>query len=170
MLRLRTLALLLFAVAFALPAAAQNAALMGTFTYNQAASDNVNTAIDAAVRPMNALLRPIARGRLRSTNQPYRRIVIASQGTQTSVTTDSRAAILTPSNGNSIRWRREDGETLNVSTSWQGDKLVQTFRADDGTRVNSYQMNPDGTMTMTVTITSGRLPRPLTYRLAFTKQ
>ena len=170
MTRLRPLALLLFAVAFALPATAQNAALMGTFTYNQAASDNVNTAIDAAVRPMNALLRPIARGRLRSTNQPYRRLVIASQGAQTSVTTDTRAAILTPSNGNAVRWRREDGETLNVSTSWQGDKLVQTFRADDGTRVNSYQMNADGSMTMTVTITSGRLPRPLTYRLAFAKQ
>lgn len=170
MTRLRTFALLLVALAFAIPAAAQNAALSGTFTLNQQASDNVNTAIDAAVRPMNALLRPIARGRLRSTNQPYRRVVIAAQGSQTSITTDSRAAILTPSNGNSIRWRREDGETLNVSTSWQGDRLVQTFRADDGTRVNTYKMNADGSMTMSVTITSGRLPRPLTYNLVYAKQ
>lgn len=170
MTRLRPLAFLALAPAFAAPALAQNAALAGTFTLNRQKSDNVNQAVDQAVNRVNAILRPIARGRLRSTNQPYQRVVVAQQGTQLSIITDRRAAILTPAAGTPVRWRREDGETLNVSTRWNGQSLVQTFAAEDGQRVNTYTMNPDGTMTIAVTVTSGRLPRPLTYRLVYDKQ
>ena len=167
----------LFAAALALvlvapaPGSAQgNASLEGTFTYNASASDNINAAIDAAVRDMNFALRPIARGRLRKTNAPYQRLQISHTAQQVTVTTDGRRPIVSPANGTPVDWTREDGEKLKVSTEWENGTLEQTFKAEDGQRVNAYSVSPDGrTMTMRVTITSPRLKKPLTYKLVYNR-
>ena len=76
-----------------------------------------------------------------------------------------------PSNGTPIDWTRPaDGEKLKLSMQWDGARLVETLKAEDGQRVNAYTLSPDGsTMTMNVTITSPRLPKPLTYKLAYRK-
>lgn len=160
------------ALAAALPVAAraQEASMRGTFTFNRAASDDVNAAIDAAVRRMNFVTRPIARGRLRRTNEPYQRVVIAYTPQQVTTTFDQRAAITSPGNGTAIKWTREDGEVLDLSTAWEDGRLRQTFRAEDGQRVNVYSVSADGnTLTINVTVTSPRLPAPLTYKLVFNR-
>jgi hypothetical protein len=164
-------ALLALALVAPAPGGAQGAAsLNGTFTYDAAASDNINAAIDAAVRDMNFALRPIARGRLRKTNQPYRRIQISHTPQQVSVVTDGRAAIVSPANGTPVDWTREDGEKLKVSTEWENGTLEQTFKAEDGQRVNAYTISPDGrTLTMNVTITSPRLKKALNYKMVYRK-
>ncbi|HYE57640.1 MAG TPA: hypothetical protein VD948_04005 [Rhodothermales bacterium] len=153
-------------------ASAQPTGLRGTFVLNRSASADVNAAVERAVAPLNVVVRQIARPRLRRTNQPYGRIVLDWSPTEVSITTDARAAIRTSPVGTAIRWRRpEDGEWLNVSTVWQGDRLQQTFAAEDGQRVNLYTLGPDGrTLTLDVTVTSPRLARPLTYRLVYAKQ
>lgn len=164
-------ALLALAVVAPAGSAAQGAAsLNGTFTYDAAASENINAAIDAAVRDMNFAMRPVARGRLRKTNQPYQRVQISHNPQQVSVVTDGRAAIVSPANGSPIDWTREDGEKLKVSTEWENGVLEQTFKAEDGQRVNAYSVSPDGrTMTMQVTVTSPRLKKPLTYKLVYNR-
>lgn len=166
-----TLALALLAAVLAPAAArAQESSMRGTWTYQAQGSDNVAAAINTAVARMNFVTRPIARGRLTRTNQPYRRIVIGYTPQQVTMTFDQRAAIVTPANGTPIKWRREDGEMLDVSTEWENGVLEQTFKADDGQRVNRYTLSDDGhTLTMHVTITSPRLPRPLTYKLLFAR-
>ena len=165
--------LAVLALAAVLPASAgaqQTAGLRGTFTYNAQASDNVNQAIERAVARMNFVTRPIARGRLRKTNAPYQRIAIAFTPQQVTVTTDERAPIVTPANGTPIKWTREDGEVLDVSTEWENGALEQTFKAEDGQRVNTYTVSADGnTLTMNVTITSPRLAAPLTYKLVYNR-
>jgi len=163
----------LFACLLALPGAAaaqagEGATLKGTFVYDASASDNVNQAIDEAIARMNFALRPIARGRLRKTNQPYRRVSIDYTAAQVHIGTDGRPAIVTPANGTPVDWTREDGEKLKVSTEWENGKLEQTFQAEDGRRVNTYSIGQDGrTLSMLVTITSPRLSRPLTYTLRY---
>lgn len=176
MLRARTLVLLTAIAAAALPlspapAAAQaNDALKGTFTLNRQASDDVNAAINQAVQRMNFVTRPVARGRLRNTNQPYQRIVIDWSGGNVSVTTDARAPIVSPAAGTAVAWRREDGEQFQLTQRWEGGKLHQRFSADDGSRENVFSVSPDGqTMTMEVTVTSPRLPQPLRYKLVYTR-
>ena len=142
--------------------------LNGTYTLNRQASDNVATAINAAVARMSFVTRPIARGRLTRTNAPYERIVISYSTSQVSLTFDRRAAIVTPANGTPTAWTREDGERFMVSTEWENGRLEQTFRADDGSRENVFTLSGDGaTLTMNVTVTSPRLPRPLTYKLVY---
>ncbi len=160
---------LVVALAAALPASAQQASLKGTWRYDAQASDNVATAINTAVQRMNFVTRPIARGRLTRTNQPYQRVTVDFTSSQVTVTTDTRAAIVSPSNGTPIKWTREDKEVLDVSTEWENGVLEQTFKAEDGQRVNRLSVGADGRMTMEVTITSPRLPRPLVYKLIYNR-
>ncbi|HEX6747023.1 MAG TPA: hypothetical protein VF092_06965 [Longimicrobium sp.] len=169
--RTRTLLLPLLAV-LALPAAshAQESSMRGTWTINRQASDDVNRAIDAAVARMSFITRPIARGRLRKTNSTYNRVVINYTQAQVSTTFDQRRPIESPANGQPIKWTREDGEVFDLSTEWENGRLVQTFRAEDGSRINTYTVSADGgTLTMNVTIRSPRLPQPLTYKLVYNK-
>lgn len=142
--------------------------LNGTWTRNRQQSDNVHAAIDTVIRRMNFLVRPIARGRLRTANVAYERLVITSTDDRVNVTYDERAPVITPANGAVVKWRREDGEFFDVSTEWENGALVQTFRAPDGRRVNVYTVSADGrTLTMDVTLVSPRLSAPLRYKLVF---
>lgn len=168
--RIPTLFLAFLALVLALPAGAraQAPSIQGTFVYDASASDNVNQAIETAISRMNFVIRPIARGRLKKTNQPYHRIAISHTNSEISVKTDNRAPIVTPANGTPKDWTREDGEKLKVSTEWENGKIVQTFRAEDGQRINTYSVSPDGSvLSMLVTIRSEKLPKPLTYTLRY---
>jgi len=171
--RQRTRMLLLpLLAAFAIPAAAgaQESSMRGTFTINRQQSDDVNRAIETAVSRMSFVTRPIARGRLRRTNTVYNRVVINYTPAQVSTTVDQRRPMESPANGQPVPWTREDGEKFQLSTSWENGRLVQTFRAEDGSRTNTYSISPDGgTLTMNVVIRSPRLASPLTYKLVFNR-
>lgn len=168
--RQRIALLFVLALAALLPAGASaQAGLAGTWTLNRQASDNIEQAINGAVADMNFITRPIARRRLNRTNAAYNRVVIAT-GNQVSVTFDQRRAIVTPANGNAIKWEREDGEMFDVATRMNGATLVQTFTAEDGSRENSYTLSNNGnTLTMNVTIRSPRLENPLRYKLVYNR-
>ena len=156
----------------ATPVLAQQGAgtIAGTFTLDRAASDNVDKAIAAAVKDMNFVTRPIARGRLQKTNQPYGRVTIATAGANTVVTIDNKPPRQAPANGTPVDWTREDGEKFKLSMSWQNGQLTESFKAEDGQRENTYVLSPDGaTMTMYVKVSSPRLSKPLTYKLLFRK-
>jgi hypothetical protein len=169
--RTRTL-LLTLAAALVLPVAAhaQESSMRGTWVINRQASDNVTTAINTAVSRMNFITRPIARGRLTRTNPVYQRLVLNYTEREVSTVFDTRHAIESPANGQPIKWTREDGEKFDLSTEWQQGHLVQTFRAEDGSRTNTYSVSADGrTLTMHVVIRSPKLPAPVQYNLVFNK-
>jgi len=171
--RTALLATALLALAPALPAhsPAQNQALDGHYVLVSQGGVDINRAIDAAIRRMSFVTRPIARGRLRKTNIPYARLDLSITPSQISNVVDGGEPVVTPANGTIVKWVREDGEQLDVSTEWRGESLIQTFRADDGQRENRYTLGADGrTLTLGVTITSPRLPAPLTYALTYRKE
>lgn len=169
------LALALFAV---VPVAvrAQASQLRGTWTLNRQQSDDINAKINTAVARMNVVVRQIARPRLRSTNTAYPRLVISQDGSNLRIDMQGRPSLITPVNGPAVLWQRETGRScpavrgdcVEVTSVFRDGALTQTFRAEDGQRVNVYTVSGDGnTMTMSVTITSPRLPQPLTYRLVY---
>lgn len=163
-------AIVLVALLGALPSAAHGQApsLDGSYLLAADASDDVNRAIESSVARMGFIVRPIARSRLRKTNVPYRRLRISTDDGRISIAPDAAAPVVSPMDGTPIRWRREDGEVLDVVTAWEGGSLSQTFRADDGSRENRYSLSPDGrTLTMQVTVRSPRLPAPLTYVMRY---
>jgi hypothetical protein len=171
--RLAFRSMLLGLLAFGLvpaAAAAQQAPIQGTFVYVAEGSDNIDRAIDDAVRRMNVVTRQVARPRLRRTNTPYQSIRIAQSGSQVNVVLDQQT-VTSPASGTPAKWTRNDGELFDVSTAWRGGSLEQTFQAEDGRRVNVYSLSPDGnTLTLHVTVTSPRLPQPMTYRLQYRRQ
>ncbi|HEV7591452.1 MAG TPA: hypothetical protein VGO40_25280 [Longimicrobium sp.] len=144
--------------------------MRGTFVVDRAHSDDINRAIETAVARMSFVTRPIARGRLRRTNTVYNRVVVNYTPAQVATTFDQRRPIESPANGQPVKWTREDGEKFDLSTQWQAGRLVQTFRAEDGSRTNTYTISPDGrTLTMHVVLRSPRLSSPLEYNLVFNR-
>jgi hypothetical protein len=148
--------------------AAQKSGLDGTYTLDEAASDNITAAIGSVVGRLNFLTRPIARGRLMKLNPAYRQVTIASSPNELSVKVDSQPALRTSATGTPIAWVGPDGGKANVSMRLAGGHLVQTFTSADGHRVNDYTLSPDGrTLTMQVTETSSRLSQAIKYKQVY---
>lgn len=156
-------------VSVAAVAHADNPALQGTFVNEQQSAKTIETAIEATVAKMNFIKRPIARSRLKKTNEAHRRVEIGIGRDQISVAFDGHKPVQMPADGSTIRWAREDGETFDVNAAWDGDRLVQTFKAEDGTRANAFSVTADGRLTMQVTLTSPQLDQPLVYALTFSR-
>ena len=63
---------------------------------------------------------------------------------------------------------REDGEKFMVAAQVSKDQLIQTFKNEDGERTNIFKLSPDGqSLTMSATIKSPQLPKPLVYSISF---
>ena len=155
------------------PASAQKATIEGTFNASNASQSEqqIERAIESAVAKMNFVTRPIARGRLKKTNPVYQRIRIGEEGGQISVQFDDRKPIQMPVDGRAVKWTREDGEVFDVSATRQAVILTQTFKAEDGERINRFSPRADGSaLTLDVTITSPRLPAPVKYALEYQRQ
>jgi hypothetical protein len=166
--RHRQTLLLTLIAAIAAPAHADNPALQGTFLNEQQSAKTIETAIEASVARMNFIKRPIARSRLKKTNEAHRRVEI-DIGRAISVAFDGRKPVQMPADGSTIRWTREDGERFDVNAAWDGERLVQTFEAEDGTRANAFSVTADGRLTLQVTLTSPQLDQPLVYTLTFSR-
>ncbi len=73
-----------------------------------------------------------------------------------------------PADGTPVDWIRDDGEKMKMTAHMDGENLEQTFQADDGQRTNRFHVDPaTHHLVMGVTVTSGRLPGPLTYQVEY---
>lgn len=150
------------------PTAAQKSDLDGTYTLDDADSDNIAKAIEDAVGKLNFLTRPIARGRLKKLNPTYHQVAIASSPNEISVSVDDQPPLRAPANGTPVAWVGPDGGKVKASMQLAGGRLVQTFNSADGRRVNEYTLSPDGRMlTMQVTETSPRLSQAIRYKQVY---
>jgi hypothetical protein len=150
---------------------AQNANLQGSYVNEAQPGHGIEAAIDTAIAKMNFIARPVARSRLKKTNTAHRRLTIASSALEISIAFDGNAPVRMPADGTLAKWTRDDGEVFDVCARWIDDQLVQTFKAPDGQRVNTFVPAPDGrTLNMQVEITSPQLPAPVTYALTFERQ
>ncbi len=147
--------------------AADLAALSGTYKYAPEKSNDVSQAIDVAVEKMNFIKRPIARGRLAKTNVPYQRISIQIEATEAEITYDDRKPIRIPLDGQPIKWTRDDGEVFDVSAKVDGGELLQTYKAEDGVRVNSFQLDATRSLHLRVEVSSPQLPQAMKYELVY---
>lgn len=160
---------LLLALIVATAAQADEPALQGTFLNEQQSAQTIETAIETSVAKMNFIKRPIARSRLKKTNEAHRRVEITIGIGEISIAFDGRKPVQMPADGSTIHWTREDGETFEVNAVRDGNRLVQTFKAEDGTRANAFSIGADGQLSMQVTLTSPQLDQPLVYTLTFSR-
>lgn len=147
--------------------AADPSALSGTYKYAPDQSNDISQAIDQAVEKMNFIKRPIARSRLTKTNIPYQRIRIEVSASEAEIAYDAHKPIRMPINGQPIKWTRDDGEVLDVSATFDDSKLLQTYKAEDGMRVNSFYRDSGGLLHLQVEVSSPQLPQKVRYELVY---
>lgn len=142
---------------------------VGDWQGQSSAAATVQQAIERATAPMNMFIRGTARGRLAKTNEPPARIHMRREGDALRIQFDDRPAMVLPLAGTPV----QDGErTLRLQPEGDaGDALRQTGETKEGQRVNVYRLGASHAngMTMSVTVSSPRLPSPITYTLAFTR-
>ena len=165
---MRLLRLLALPVLATLSLAAEESALSGTWV--QARADDVVAAVNTTVAEMNFIKRPIARAKLVRLNPVYKKVVVAISDKETLVKFDDRDVIPMPPGGRPGPWTREDGDKFMVAAQVSKDQMIQTFKNDEGDRTNIFKLSPDGkTLTMSATVKSPQLPRPLTYSISFSR-
>jgi len=144
----------------ALLLAVQPAAPFGSWTLD--AAPDLPKVIEAATASMNFITRPIARSRLNKTNEVYQTVRIEREAGTISIQYGQRQPQRMPADGSTVAWTREDGEKA------ERDDLVQTYKAEDGERTNVFHVDPDSRiLTLKVTVTSPRLPRPVSYAITY---
>lgn len=143
--------------------------LTGSFVYAGSTDQGrqvIEEAIEEGIDEMGFMKKPVARRRLRAKNQLARYIDIAVRGDQVAVRFDRERTYVTPADGTPVMVRLADGEEVQLSQTYTGERLVQVFTSEDGQRRTVFEMD-DGGLEMTTTVTGRQLPGPVRYELDY---
>ena len=156
--------------AFSLEAPASS--FSGQWLLDKNSSADISAAVENCVSHTSFFIRPLARKRLLKTNTMHHKLVIALGASVASITYGAKEAraVIAPLDGSIVGWERDDGEAFQVSHQLTGERLIQTFRGDDGRKVIVFSLSQGGdVLTMAVTVSSARLPEPLVYQLVYSR-
>lgn len=144
----------------------------GIWLYDKSRSADVPAAVEECVSKTNFVVRAVARPRLLKTNAPYDRIAIATNPSEVRVVYGaSGKPVVSPPDGKSVPWKRENGEIFQLTHELKGDRLVETFTGEDGAKQESFGVSADrSTLSVDVKVTSPKLPEPLAYRLVYRRK
>jgi hypothetical protein len=139
----------------------------GSFTFvgGEAEREARDAAIEDVVDEMSVFARPIARSKLLDGNKIAQRLDIVVEGDAISVAFDGRP-FLAGLDGSSKRVVGILGDELDYHVEIGGTRLRQVFAGDKGGRSNAMR-RAGGKLAVDVKVTSGRLPKPLQYRLTY---
>jgi hypothetical protein len=124
-------------------------------------------AIEGVVREMNALIRGIARSKLREANPIPAAVSIASDGKSLSITHD-KLVFTAPIHGGSAKVKGVTGDTLDLVHVVTATQLEQRFGNKAQGRINTYTKSAE-LLVLDVRIYADRLPKDLSYRLTYKK-
>jgi len=134
------------------------------------AESTIERAIEEGTSSMGALRRSVARSRLKTTNQPYRRVRIAPAGDELVTDFDGRT-YKAPTDGRAEQGKDPDGKAVTVSYATSGDTLKTRYVGEDGEKWIDFERTPDGQgLIMRVTVLSKKLPGPIKYSVRYVKQ
>ena len=184
----KTVALFLCAVvAFAIDGKAQTAAngaakppapaasadlrarFSGTYRYAGSAQEEEvrRAAIDHAVEGFSFLTRSTARNRVSATTQILGFYNFSFEPGKIVVRPEARPEMVSGDKGEPADYVY-NGKHSTLTQVLAGDRISQVFVSEDGRRENEYTLSQDGkTVTLKVTLTSGRLSSPVAYSLSY---
>ncbi len=145
----------------------------GSFTYvgGQAQRDQVAVAIEATVMALNVLFRPIARKRITAGNPLREQISFAVVGKTVSVSFGADRKISGLLEGAAVPWTDEAGSPLEVTFSLVKGRIIMHCQGEGGARRNVFTLDESGDkLTMSVTMSSDRLPVPVKYALTYRRK
>ena len=125
-------------------------------------------AIDEVVDEMFFLTRAFARQQLQDSTRPCQEVWFEFAGGQVTVGCDDRKPTRSPIDGTQVTFENEEGEVYELVQGLENGRVVQEFGDERGVRRNEYTLSPDGQrLRLDVTVSSPRLPRPVTYSRFF---
>lgn len=140
-------------------------------TYKHTGGDKEREARDEAIEDviasMNILSRTVAREKLKSANVIPAAISIASDGTNLTISLDSRV-YTAPLDGSKVKVTGITGDKLDLSYSVTASKIEQRFTAEGKGRTNAFTKSGE-TLVVNVRVHSTQLPKDLKYKLTYKK-
>lgn len=125
--------------------------------------------VDTTVAEFFALTRPIARGRIEKKTHIAEWVTIKQSPTNVVIQFEGRGLETCPFSG-SVDGKDPDGNDAKFAAQWQGGKLVQTVTTDEGKRTNTFALQPDGSLKLTVELRSTKFKTPVRYTLSYAKK
>ena len=142
-----------------------------TGTYRYAGSvqeqDARRAAIDHAVEGLSFVTRSTARSRVSATTQILGFYNFSFEPGKIVVRPEARPEMVSGDKGEPADYVYK-GKHSTLTQVLAGDRIMQVFVSEDGRRENEYTLSQDGkTVTLKVTLTSGRLSSPVAYSLSY---
>ena len=142
----------------------------GSYRYAGSAAEQKMRAeaIDRSVETFFFVVRGMARARLTDRTRIMPTCKFEFGGGNIRSTVPGHAVAVSPENGAPAPYRVDD-DAIVLSQRFEGQRLVQVFRADEGgTRTNEFTLSPDGTLlVMKATLSSPKLSIPVIYTLTY---
>lgn len=162
---------LLLAISLLPPTAQGEPALKGRFAERDPAAGQraVEQGIERVVVEFPALIRPIVRHYLADVTRHCSTPGIAWEGATLIYSCGDKELLRRVPDGEPFVWELPDGEENPTTTLTLHDErtLSMAFGNDLGGRTQTFQLQPDGTVTEHIVYHSDRLPVPLEYTLVF---
>ncbi|MBL9104234.1 MAG: hypothetical protein JNL82_25030 [Myxococcales bacterium] len=145
----------------------------GSFSYvgGQAQRDQMAAAIEATVMALNVMFRSIARKRITEGNPLREQVTIAVAGKAVTVSFGADRRVSGALDGPGVAWTDEAGSPLTVTFSQVKGRIVMFCQGKGGARRNVFTLDDAGDkLTMSVTMSSDRLPVPVKYALTYRRK
>lgn len=111
----------------------------------------------------------IAEGRLKEAMTFCETYVIDLQADSWSNKCDSLPVLNRPIDGTVTSWQGE-GDPVKTRISRRGDTVVLSLQTESGKRVNTFKFKPDGTMTLSVSLASDSMDKPVSWTIPYKLQ
>jgi hypothetical protein len=150
----------------------QAGAFVGEFRFvgGQKERDGIDAAIELSLDSVNPVVRGLGRSRLQESNEVPDAIEIELDGEVLTIHQAGEAHAVRV-DGSKAKTKSKHGDKIHVSHSISGGKLTQRIVGDGGERSNRYKLSGDGKrLTLSVEITSGHLPVPVSYSLSYERK
>jgi hypothetical protein len=146
-------------------------ALSGSWSLDTTRSDTLAKAIQACLSGLDSVYQAKARERLLTTNAPMAKLSIlpTESGRKVRIDSDRSDGPAVAVDGTlTATSNPARGEVFRRHVLLQPDALLEVYEAEDGRRSNAYRVSDDEkTLFVAVTVESGYLPRPLSYKLTY---
>ncbi|MFV8755424.1 hypothetical protein ACNOYE_33145 [Nannocystaceae bacterium ST9] len=140
------------------------------FVGGQKERDGIDAAIETSLDAVNPVVRAMGRSRLQESNEVPATIEITLQDDTLAIhqAGEAHAARI---DGSKLKTKSKQGDKINVSHRISSGKLTQKIVGDGGDRTNRYKLSNEGKrLTLSVEITSGHLPVPVSYSLTYERR
>ena len=150
--------------------ATQAAGIGGKYTVaaTEAEKAGRQKSVDTTVNEFPDNVKPVAKDKLEIKTKIPGWVDIKQAGGKVTFHFDGRKPEECPLTGSS-KGKDPDGNDASFEARLSGDTLVQTITTEEGKRVNTFKLQADGSVKLSVELTSIKFKTPIKYTLSYGK-